>query len=74
MFAGGRGSAGSHGDLGRGVMGSVVEGGGRVMRRGRVGTGAGREDCRGQRGANGGGRAEVGSRNGCQMAEKGDGG
>lgn len=41
------------------------------MRRGRVGAGTGREDCRGQRGANGGGRDEMEVRNKSQMAKGG---
>lgn len=41
-----------------------------VMRRGRVWAGTGREDCRGQRGANGGDRDEVEVRNRCQTAKK----
>lgn len=44
------------------------------MRRGRVGAGTGREDCRGQRGPNGGGREEMEVRNRCQTAKKGGGG
>lgn len=70
MFTGGGGCAGCHGDLGGGV-GSVVWGRGWVMRSGRVGAGTGREDCRGQRGANGGGRDEMEVRNRSQMAKKG---
>lgn len=69
MLTGSGGGACRHGDLGGG-MGGVVGGRGRVVRRGRVGAGAGREDCRGQRGSNGGGRDEMEPRNGCQMAKK----
>lgn len=69
MFTGGGGSSGGHGDLGGGV-GRVVWGRGWVMTRGNMGAGTGREDCRGQRGANGGGWDEMEVRNRCQTAPK----
>lgn len=63
------GGAGGHGDV-RGGVGAVVWGGAGMVRWGRVGVGAGagREDCCGQRGANGGGRAYRAQRNEGQKA------